>query len=446
MRTTLLLLCLFAQNQTFAADGYRLSGRSPLYVVPPQRALDLSDEVTLEAWLRADPMDAGGGRILDKAPPGTSDAFTLDTYPGNSLRFGTLNGHIQYDARLGADRWRHVAAVYSASKKIQKLYLDGREVASAGHHVPMVGSGRYPALSRTTDPLCLGADPQGGNRFHGRILRAAIYRRALSAEEIARRAAALAPAPLDGVLGEWLLTEKPGRKIAPLAGTLVLQNAAIGFATVFEGRIHGEAPPPEEPLSLWYRRPAVQWTEALPIGNGRLGGMIFGGIDSERIQLNEATLWAGGPYDPNNAESAKLLPEARRLIFAGKYREANSLVGSRMMARPLGQMQYQTLGDLMLQFPETKEVENYRRDLNLDTAVATTSYTAGGVRFTREAFAADDGVIVVCLTADKPGQISFTAGLKTPHKATVTVRHSIKRRYACRCKASMGRRKASPGH
>ncbi len=116
-----------------------------------------------------------------------------------------------------------------------------------------------------------------------------------------------------------------------------------------------------------------------------------------------------------------MLPEARRLIFAGKYSEANSLVGSRMMARPIGQMQYQTLGDLILQFPETKEVKDYRRDLNLDTAIATTSYTAGGVRFTREAFAKSgvNGQIVVHLTADKPGQISFTARLKTPHKATV---------------------------
>jgi alpha-L-fucosidase 2 len=182
--------------------------------------------------------------------------------------------------------------------------------------------------------------------------------------------------------------------------------------------IAGEAAPPEEPLSLWYRQPAAKWTEALPIGNGRLGGMIFGGVENERIQLNEGTLWAGGPYDPSNPESAKLLPEARRLIFAGKYNEANHLVGSRMMSRPQRQLPYQTLGDLMLKFPDVKEVENYRRDLNLDTAVATTSYTAHGVRFKREAFA-EGGMIIVQLTANKPGQISFTASLKTPHKATV---------------------------
>ncbi len=220
----------------------------------------------------------------------------------------------------------------------------------------------------------------------------------------------------------------------------LLQPAAVYSAPKKVERLHGEAPPPEERLSLWYRRPAVQWTEALPIGNGRLGGMIFGGIDSERIQLNEATLWAGGPYDPNNADSATLLPEARRLIFAGKFGEANHLVGSRMMSRPVRQLQYQTLGDLVLQFPETKEVENYRRNLNLDTAIATTSYTASGVRFTRDALASyGDGLIVVRLTADKPGQISFTAALKTPHKATVSTRQ---RRHARR----KGRQRRVAGH
>jgi alpha-L-fucosidase 2 len=415
-RICFVTLVLAVPKQLPAAEGYRLGGQSPLYVVPPQAALDLRDEVTLEAWLRADHMDAGGGRICDKAPPGTSEAFTLDTYPGNSLRFGTLNGHILYDAHLPGDRWSHVAAVYSASKKVQKLYLNGREVASAG------SGGRYPVLSATSDPLCLGADPDGGNRFRGRILRAAIYRRALTAEEIARRAATLTPASLDGVLGEWVLPGRPGRKIAPVAGKLVLQNASHGFDTVFEGRIQGLAQRPREPLSLWYRRPAVQWTEALPIGNGRLGGMLFGGIDGERIQLNEGTLWAGGPYDPNNAGAPAHLPVARRLIFEGKYQEANNLVGSRMMARPLGQLQYQTVGDLVLAFPRQDAVENYRRDLNLDTAVTTTSYAVGGVRFTREAFASPvAGVIAVRLTADQPGQITFAAGFRSPQKAAVRV-------------------------
>jgi len=193
-----------------------------------------------------------------------------------------------------------------------------------------------------------------------------------------------------------------------------------GSSTDFSGQFAGEAPAPDEPLCLWYRRPARQWVEALALGNGRLGAMVFGGVEAERLQLNEDTLWGGGPYDPNNPEALPALSEARRLIFAGKYGEANRLIGAKMMAKPLGQMPYQPLGDLLLTFPEAKTVANYRRDLNLDTAIACVTYSAGGVKFTREVFSSPvDQVIVVRLTADKPGHVSFIAGMKSPQKATV---------------------------
>ena len=175
-------------------------------------------------------------------------------------------------------------------------------------------------------------------------------------------------------------------------------------------------------LSLWYRQPATNWVEALPIGNGRLGAMIFGGAEREHLQLNEDTLWAGGPYDPNNPDARAALPEVRKLIFAGKYAEAQALVGSNMMARPLRQMPYETLGDLWLNFPGADGITDYRRELDLDTAVARVTYTRNGVRFTREMFASPvDQIIVVRLTADKPGQISFTTGMTTPQTATVLV-------------------------
>ena len=182
----------------------------------------------------------------------------------------------------------------------------------------------------------------------------------------------------------------------------------------------GEAPAPSEPLTLWYRQPARQWVEALAVGNGRLGAMVFGGVNQERLQLNEDTLWAGGPYDPVNPDALGALPEARRLIFDGKYREADRLIGAKIMAKPLAQMPYQTVGDLLLDFPETKSVEDYRRELNLDTATASVSYTIDGVRFTREVFASPaDQAIVVRLAADKPGKVSFTARLRTPQRAAV---------------------------
>jgi alpha-L-fucosidase 2 len=180
------------------------------------------------------------------------------------------------------------------------------------------------------------------------------------------------------------------------------------------------APVADHSLMLWYDRPAQQWTEALPIGNGRISAMIFGGASQERLQLNEGTLWAGGPYDPVNPQAKEALPQVRQLINEGKYREASQLIRAQVLAKPVSEMPYQTVGDLLLTFPGTTNVENYRRDLNLDTATATVSYTSDGVRYTREVFAdAPDNVIVVRLTADQPGKVSFSAGMRTTMKATV---------------------------
>jgi alpha-L-fucosidase 2 len=181
-----------------------------------------------------------------------------------------------------------------------------------------------------------------------------------------------------------------------------------------------QTPPPANALELWYRQPATAWTEALPIGNGRLGAMVFGDPSRERLQLNEDTLWAGGPYDPVNPEAREALPRVRRLIADGRYREAHALIGERMLATPLRQMPYQPVGDLWLTLPDAAGLEGYRRALDLDRAITTVRYTAGGVTYTREAFAsAADDVIVVRLTADRPGAVAFTASLTTPQQASV---------------------------
>jgi alpha-L-fucosidase 2 len=209
--------------------------------------------------------------------------------------------------------------------------------------------------------------------------------------------------------------------ILTVAALQPVQGVDLTNFTAFAGELAGSAPPPDQPLSLWYRQPAVHWVEALPVGNGRLGAMVFGGIERERIQLNEGTLWAGGPYDPANTNAPAALPEARRRVFAGQHLEAQRWIDTNMMSRPVRQMPYQTVGDLLLTFPEVKPVENFRRDLNLDTAVARVRYTANGVTYTREVFAsATDPVVVMRLTADQPGQISFTAQMQTPQQATVT--------------------------
>jgi alpha-L-fucosidase 2 len=180
------------------------------------------------------------------------------------------------------------------------------------------------------------------------------------------------------------------------------------------------SPPSSGPLVLWYDKPATQWVEALPIGDGRLGAMVFGGTKNERLQLNEDTLYAGGPYDPNNPEALQVLPEARRLIFEGKYKEANDLIGAKMMAHPIKQMPYEPVGDLKLEFPSHESISEYRRELNLDTAIAKVSYVSGDATFTREIFASPvDQVIVVRLTSSLPGQITFDVAMSTPQNATV---------------------------
>ncbi len=175
---------------------------------------------------------------------------------------------------------------------------------------------------------------------------------------------------------------------------------------------------------LWYAQPADAWTEALPLGNGRLGAMVFGGVPEERFALNEMTLWAGGPHDYDNIEARNALPEVRRLVFAGDYEAAQTLCQEKCMGRPMKQMPYQTCGDLRLLFADqqagsqqanSQKVTEYRRELDLATATARVRYIADGVTYTREAFAsAPDQLLVIRLTADRPGRIAFTARFDGP--------------------------------
>jgi len=165
-------------------------------------------------------------------------------------------------------------------------------------------------------------------------------------------------------------------------------------------------------LRLWYRQPAGVWTDALPVGNGRLGAMVFGGIETERLALNEDTLWSGSPKPWNNRDAKKVLPEVRRLVEEEKYHEADALC--KKMQGPYNQS-YQPLGNLILKFDVRGLAADYQRELDLDTAIASVTYQADGIAFTREVFCpVEDRVIVVRLRSDKPGQIGFTASLDSP--------------------------------
>ncbi len=213
----------------------------------------------------------------------------------------------------------------------------------------------------------------------------------------------------------------------------------------FKGQFLGEPATSPGKLCLWYTRPAKSWTEALPVGNGQMGAMVFGGVTSERIQFNEHTVWTGQPHDYAHEGAVKALAEIRRLLQEGraaerearkldpdlksrearekmslaraKQKEAEELAGKEFMSEPLHQKAYQPCGDLWLEFPAAKAVSGYRRWLDLDQATAVTKYQIGDVNYAREVFASHpDNLVVTYITADKPGQIDCTVRLSSPHK------------------------------
>ncbi len=169
------------------------------------------------------------------------------------------------------------------------------------------------------------------------------------------------------------------------------------------------------PMKLWYQEPAQIWVEALPIGNGRLGAMVFGNPSKEEIQLNENTIWAGQPHRNDNPDAKEALPKVRHLIFDSKYKEAQDLVNQKFISRNSQGMPYQTAGNLNLLFPGHEKFSNYYRELNIETAVATTRYDVDGVTYKYEVFSSfPDQVIIFRITANKPRRIKFTASLNHP--------------------------------
>jgi hypothetical protein len=200
----------------------------------------------------------------------------------------------------------------------------------------------------------------------------------------------------------------------------VLRTGKITSEWEDRAAITGQSAVPVKENVLWYREPAGIWEEALPIADGNLGAMIFGGVADERIQLNESTLWDGYPLDPNNPEALKALPEVRRLLFKDKNNEAVTLAEKTMLGRPSGVKPYESLGELWFSTP-TLSASDYQRSLDLSTAVTTTKYISAGVEYTRESFASlTDKVIVVRFTANKKRKINFELTLKREKDAVCT--------------------------
>lgn len=203
-----------------------------------------------------------------------------------------------------------------------------------------------------------------------------------------------------------------GLKKMSIAAMVVL--SFVGIST------HGQDQHPDR-LKLWYAQPADNWNEALPIGNGKLAGMIFGGVEKDQIQLNEETIWAGEPGNNIIPEVYDPIVNIRKLLFEGSYQQAQDLANTTFprQSPPNSNygMAYQTAGSLWINFKGQKAIKNYRRELDVANAVSAVSYESGGVRYQREYFASlTDSVIIIRLTADQPGHISMVLGVNSPFK------------------------------
>ena len=189
------------------------------------------------------------------------------------------------------------------------------------------------------------------------------------------------------------------------------------LASFFSCSVYTEPEKDLDPsLVLWYDQPAESWTEALPIGNGRLGAMIYGKTGNEVIQFNEETLWTGQPHDYAHKDAYKVLDKLRELLWEGKQKEAHQLGNEAFMSEPLGQLSYQPFGDILLDFPGHENATNFQRKLDLEDAVSAVSYDVDEVNYKREIFASEpEQVIVVRLSASKRGELNFSAGLACSH-------------------------------
>ncbi|MDO5971778.1 glycoside hydrolase N-terminal domain-containing protein [Flavivirga aquimarina] len=175
-------------------------------------------------------------------------------------------------------------------------------------------------------------------------------------------------------------------------------------------------------LVLWYKQPATEWTKALPIGNGRLGAMVYGGIQMEHIQLNEETLWSGGPHSYDNPNAYQHLSEVRELLDKGEYIKAEDMA-QKMLGSPIKQMAYQPFGDLFLMFPQGPKSQNYKRELDLETAVSKVTYNIGSTQFTRKIFASHpDQSIVMRVESNAKRKVTFDLLLTSPHNSVTQIK------------------------
>lgn len=373
--------------------------RQAIYEADHNQLLAFTDAFSVEAWVKMDHAQEEHTRIIDKFQAEGAGGFLLGIGEGNRLWMTAGTQQLKSSKNIPLKEWVHLAGVYSSSQDIFRLYINGEEVAS--------GSNARLPMRQTLFPVRLGIDADGKNRFSGQIFKTALYNKALTPAAVKQLSAERTqPGAFDPV-AEWM----PDKNIRPLK-TIAGRKNTIPSNTL-----------------LWYKAPASEWIEALPIGNGRLGAMIFGRPERERIQLNDITVWSGGPQpDADRKDAYTSLDSIRSLIRSGNFVEAEKMTNERFTTPAYyNASSYQTLGDVSLQYQLPQgNVSEYHRWLDIDKAMSGTSFNINGTNYSREAFSsAPDGVIIQKLTCSRKGGLTFNIHLSRLERSTTTAKDGM---------------------
>lgn len=362
------------------------TSNTPVWEADNKKELQLTDNIILTAQVYLNKEQINGTPLISKFQANGSGGYALGFDSKNRLTMRVGSEQLSSEEPVPLGKWVELKGVFDRQKQEFKLYIDHKEVASS------TDKEFSPAIT-TNYPLRIGSNEDSNLKFNGLISNITI-------SDDSQK------------LLDWSFTSDATQSISNSSNKNVLTPNKTIFGKNLLGQVDN---------LLWYNSPANLWVEALPIGNGRLGAMIFGRPERERLQLNEITVWSGDPQpDADRKDAYKHLPEVRKVIREGKFDLAEKLTNQYMTSSAPYTSSYQTLGDLLFQYKLPQgDVKNYYRSLDIATAISNTSFEVDGITFDREVFSsAPDQGIVTRISASKPGNVSFTLDLDRMERAT----------------------------
>ena len=390
MKSLLLSIAwLYSSSQAIAQLGEQaklFTNNSEVWETNNHRDLQLTDNLTLSALIYLNKTQISGTPIISKYQANGSGGYMLGFASNNKLQMYVGAEEITSELAVPIGKWVEVKGVFNRDKNTFNLYIDNQIVASATDK-------KFSPAITTNYPLRIASNEDGFLKFNGLIKNIKIQGD-------------------DKNLADWTFNANQEENISqtPSKYRLAPTKAISGKNLINTADD-----------ILWYNSPANLWVEALPVGNGRLGAMVFGRPERERLQLNDVTVWSGDPQpDADRKDAYKHLPEVRKAIRDRKFDLAEKLTNQYMTSPAPYEASYQTLGDLLFQFDLPKgNVENYHRSLDIANAVSNTSFSIDGISFDREVFStATDNGLVTRIKASKAGQVSFNLNLDRLEKSS----------------------------